>query len=61
MNEHDLFLAAMDLPDPADRANFVVVRCGTNAEFRRKVEALLAAHAAAGSFLATPAADPLLT
>jgi WD40 repeat protein/serine/threonine protein kinase len=58
MTERDLFLAALDISDPADRAQFVVEKCGPDAELRRKVEALLQAHVAAGSFLAAPAGDP---
>ena len=58
MNERDLFLDELDLNDPVDRAKFVAEKCGPDAELRRKVDVLFAAHAAAGSFLAAPAADP---
>jgi WD40 repeat protein len=55
MTERDLFLAALDLPDPAARAAFLAQRCGTDTDQRRRVEGLLAAHTAAGNFLDRPA------
>jgi hypothetical protein len=60
MTERDLFLAALDLAEPAARAAFLAQRCGADADLRRKVEGLLAAHAEAGTFLDCPAvaADP---
>ncbi len=54
MNEESLFAAALDRADPADRAAFLAAHCPDPAA-RRRVEVLLAAHAAAGSFLAHPA------
>ncbi len=36
MTERDLFLAALDIPDPTDRAQFLVEKCGPDAELRRK-------------------------
>ena len=54
----ELFLAAADRP-PADRAAFLAEACGGDADLRRRVEALLAAHDAPGGPLgqAPPAAD----
>jgi serine/threonine protein kinase len=42
-----LFLAASDLPDPAERAAYLDRECGANAELRGRVEALLRANDAA--------------
>ncbi|MBX9628042.1 MAG: protein kinase [Gemmataceae bacterium] len=54
MTERDLFLSALDLP-PADRPAFLDRACAGHPDLRRKVGDLLAAHAAAGSFLEPPA------
>src|SRR5438876_8475603 len=55
MTERDIFLAVLDLPDPAARAAYLDAACGGDADRRARVEALLRAHDAAGSFLAAPA------
>ena len=39
-----LFLAAADLSDPAERTAYLERECGSDAELRQRVEALLAAH-----------------
>jgi serine/threonine protein kinase len=52
------FLAAIEAPDLADRAAILDRECGTDAELRRRVEALLRAHDEPGSSLEPPAADP---
>jgi tetratricopeptide (TPR) repeat protein/tRNA A-37 threonylcarbamoyl transferase component Bud32 len=54
MTERSIFLDALDIPDPADRAAFLDRKCGPDADLRRRVDALLAAHAAAGEFLEPP-------
>ncbi|HEX4610346.1 MAG TPA: protein kinase, partial [Urbifossiella sp.] len=54
MTEETLFAAALDRADPAERAAFLADACPDPAA-RRRVEDLLAAHAAAGSFLDHPA------
>jgi tetratricopeptide (TPR) repeat protein/serine/threonine protein kinase len=54
--EEEVFLAAVELADPAERAAYLDRACGTDAGFRRKVEALLAAHFRSGEFLDSPAA-----
>jgi len=54
MTEEEIFLAAIDLARPADRATYLEKACGGNAELRRRVEALLAAHFKSGSFLDEP-------
>src|SRR5438067_1022175 len=55
---NEIFADALELPAPADRGALLDRACGGDAELRRQVEALLAAHARAGSFLAAPVADP---
>ena len=50
-----LFLQAVERDDPADRAALLDERCGDDAGLRAEVEALLAAHDDAGSFLKRPA------
>src|SRR5690606_29089119 len=55
MSEREIFLNALDRSDPADRAAYLERACGADAELRRRIEALLAAHEAAGGFLRTPA------
>src|SRR4051812_16485909 len=42
-----VFLAASDLPDPADRAAYLDRECGDDATLRGRVEALLRANDAA--------------
>ena len=54
MNERDLFLKALDITDPAERAAFLDQECAGNPKLRQGVEALLAADAAAGKFLDQP-------
>ena len=57
MTEEQVFLAALDLPDAAARAAYLDKTCGENAQLRRQVEALLAAHFRTGAFLDVPAAE----
>src|SRR5215212_4835300 len=55
----DLFDRAAELPDTAGRAAFLDRECAGDAALRERVEALLRAHDAAGSFLADrPVPDP---
>ena len=49
VTEEQVFLAALDLPDAAARAAYLDEACGGDAEFRRQVEALLAAHFRSGA------------
>ena len=51
----DLFHAARDLA-ASDRTRFLAGECAGDARLRKRVEALLAAEAAAGRFLAAPTA-----
>jgi eukaryotic-like serine/threonine-protein kinase len=56
MTERSIFLAALDLAD-TERGAYLERACGADADLRRRVDALLAAHTASGSFMAHPAAD----
>src|SRR5262245_57393451 len=56
MNEATIFAAAVEKEAP-DRAAFVAEACGSDAKLRRRVEALLRAHAEADDLLDPP--DPL--
>ena len=55
LDADSLFLQAVERDDPADRAALLEDRCGGDAGLRAEVEALLAAHDDAGSFLKPPA------
>jgi serine/threonine protein kinase len=56
-----LFLAAAELPAPAERAAFLDRECGADEELRRPLEALLRAHDDPGGFLEQPTAGALPT
>jgi WD40 repeat protein/tRNA A-37 threonylcarbamoyl transferase component Bud32 len=58
MTDRDLFIAALDHPDPADRAGWLEQACAGDPDRRRRVEVLLKAHDDASRFLAGPAAAP---
>ena len=58
MTEEALFLAALDIPDPTARAEYLAGACG-DATVRGRVEALLLAHDKSGEFLDVPAGDQL--
>jgi eukaryotic-like serine/threonine-protein kinase len=57
MNERELFIAALQVEDPAGRSAYLGRACGADAALRQRVEALLEAFVQAGSFLQQPAAD----
>jgi predicted ATPase len=59
MTEEQVFLAALDLTDPADRAAYLEKACGGDVAFRRQVEELLAAHFRTGAFLDVPVGKQL--
>ena len=61
MSERSIFLAALDIPDPAERAAYLDRACQTDPAVRRGVEDLLAAHARSGTFMPEPSADPEAT
>src|SRR5262245_61804111 len=53
-----VFFAALAIDDPVRRAAYLDEACGADAELRRRVEQLLAAHPQVGSFLQEgPTAD----
>src|SRR6516162_10993892 len=58
MSELDLFIAALERDDPAERDAYLAQACGGDAELRRRVERLLRLHGQAGSFLKPPAVAP---
>src|SRR5579864_2506568 len=51
-----VFFAALAKVDPAERTAYLNEACGTDAELRRQVDRLLAAHPQVGSFLRDDAA-----
>jgi serine/threonine protein kinase/tetratricopeptide (TPR) repeat protein len=55
MNERMIFEAALDRASPTERVAYLDEACAGDAELRRRVEDLLAAHAEPGSFLESPA------
>ena len=55
MNEREIFLAAIEIADPARRAAHVEQACGSDAKLRAQVEELLKTHAQSSQFLETPA------
>jgi serine/threonine protein kinase len=58
MTERDIFLAVLDLPDPAARAAYLDRVCAGDAILRSHVDALIRSYDAADSFLAEPAVSP---
>ncbi|MGA2257313.1 MAG: serine/threonine-protein kinase, partial [Thermoguttaceae bacterium] len=60
MNERELFEAALEHA-PAERARFLDVACAGDTSLRGSIEALLARHAEADSFLEKPAVPADLT
>ncbi|MCY2962888.1 MAG: serine/threonine-protein kinase [Planctomycetota bacterium] len=59
MTEREIFESALDINNPGSRRSFLVRACGDNVALRSRLEALLAAHFGAGSFLAVPAVERL--
>ena len=54
MTEEQVFLAALELPSQADRNVYLEKACAGDAELRRQVDELLAAHFKSGEFLDEP-------
>jgi hypothetical protein len=52
-----IFFAALEKTTPMERAAYLDEACAGDADLRRRVERLLAAHPQVGSFLEAPAAD----
>src|SRR5690606_18260978 len=59
MNERSIFLAALEIPDPAERAAYLDRTCAGDPAVRRGVEDLLAAHGRPGSFMSAPPFVPM--
>jgi serine/threonine protein kinase/WD40 repeat protein len=55
MSERSVFLATMEIGDPAERAAYLDRACAGDPALRRGVEELLAANGRSGSFMARPA------
>lgn len=53
-----VFFAALARADPAERAAYLNEACGADADLRRQVDRLLAAHPQVGSFLQDDVAVP---
>ena len=60
MTGEQVFLAVLELADPADRTVYLDKVCGGNVALRRQVEELLAAHFKPGAFLDEPVGEQLL-
>jgi len=58
MTEESVFLAALEKQTTAEQAAYLDEACAGEAALRQRVEALLKAHAAAGSFLDEPIVLP---
>src|SRR5919109_709116 len=58
MTEETLFIEALEIADPAERAAFLDRACAGNADLRGRLDKLLARHAEAGNFLDLPALLP---
>jgi serine/threonine protein kinase len=55
MSERSIFLSAIEIADPIQRAAYVEQACGGDAALKAEVEALLDAHEQTTKFLETPA------
>jgi len=54
MNERSIFLAALEITDPAQRAAYLNRECGPDAALRRHIEELIAAKSKVAGFLDQP-------
>jgi eukaryotic-like serine/threonine-protein kinase len=59
MNERSIFMEALARETPAQRSAYLEKACGGDAAMRHRVEALLASHEQAGSFLGKPVPERL--
>ena len=57
MTERDIFIAALQQEDPAQRQAYLDEACAGRPELRQQVEHLLRLYEGAGSFLEKPAAE----
>jgi serine/threonine protein kinase len=58
MNAEEIFHEAVEIPDPAKRAEYVDRACAGDDKLRAEVDALLKWHDEAGEFLEIPALSP---
>ena len=58
MTDRDLFIAALNLENPAERQAYLQDACGDDSAARQRVEALFKVYEDAGSFLESPPASP---
>src|SRR5262245_50709917 len=61
MSEREIFIAALQKNDPADRRAFLDEACAQQPKLRCAVEELLGVYEKAGSFLQHPAVDSAVT
>jgi eukaryotic-like serine/threonine-protein kinase len=59
MTEREIFLAALEKDDPAERAAYLDQACGADATLRQRVEALLRFHERATNFMDVPVVEQL--
>ena len=59
MTEQSIFLAALEIDDPAARADYLDKACAGNDTLRQEVRALFAAHERSGDFLNVPAVEQI--
>jgi serine/threonine protein kinase len=59
VTEQSIFLAALEIADPAERSAYLGRACGRDAALRGRVEELLAAHERPGAFLDVPACEQM--
>ncbi len=60
MKERELFLAALEIEDPAARLSHLKTECGDDAALLARVESLLASHEGQSQFLNTPVAEQIV-
>src|SRR5262245_1118193 len=61
MSEREIFIAALQKEDPAQRRAYLDEACAGQPELRRQVEEVLRLYQGAGSFLQQPAAESAAT
>ena len=59
MNERELFIAALQHHERAERAAYLARACAADDKLRQRIEGLLEQHALAGEFLERAAVNPL--
>jgi WD40 repeat protein len=59
MSERDIFTAALERTDPAERSAYLDLACAGDAALRQRVEMLLGNHVSTGDFLARPADEQM--